>query len=348
MGKSTITIQQIAEELGLSRNTVSKVLNGKEMPSKTHKLVFDKAIELGYKGLNYASGKSEFLRNQKIMLLTSRTLSDINFFLALVRGIESTVRTYDFELLQYTFNPKNPNAYTNFRAYLKNLEVDGIICIELFEERFIKSLLTLEIPIAFVDFPHINNDIPGTYDIVIMNNLDSITRLCTMLIKHHQWRKFGFVGDYLHCRGFYERFLGMKEALFLNNLPFQPEFSITKEDTFPYGNPKELKNELLKLPELPECFFCANDSIAISLIEALGQMGKRVPDHVSVVGFDNIVESRVHSPTLTTIHTDKDYLGRQAILTLLNRIKHPDEKNRIVSIATSIIFRESTRPFFNQ
>ena len=339
-----ITIQDIADELGLSRNTVSKALNNQPLPEKTRKLVFDKAIELGYKGLNYASGKSEYLRNQKIMLLTSRTLSNLNFFLSIVRGIEATVKKYDFELLQYTFNATTPSAYRDLGNYVKAINVDGIICIESFEERFIKMLLGLEIPTTFIDFPHFSIDIPGQYDIVIMSNTDPINRLCSELIDQHQMKTFGFIGDYLHCRGFYERFLGMREALFLHGISYSSAYSITHEDTYPYGNPKELRKELLQMPELPHCFVCANDSIAISLIEALKQMHKHIPEEISIIGFDNVAEGRIVVPSITTVNTDKEYLGRQALLTLLNRIKHPDEKNRVVYTATNIVYRNSTKP----
>jgi LacI family transcriptional regulator len=339
-----VTIQDIADELGLSRNTVSKTLNNQIVPEKTRKLVFDKAIELGYKGLNYASGKSEYLRNQKIMLLTSRTLSNLNFFLSIVRGIEAMVKKYDFELLQYTFNATTPSAYRDLGNYVKAINIDGIICIESFEERFIKMLLGLNIPTTFIDFPHFSVDIPGQYDIVMMTNTNAINRLCSELIDQQQMKQFGFVGDYLHCRGFYERFLGMREALFLHGIPYKSEYSVTLEDTFPYGNPKELKKELLKMSGLPQCFVCANDSIAISLIETLKAMNKRIPEDVSVIGFDNIAEGRIASPAITTVNTDKEYLGRQALVTLLNRIKHPDEKNRIVYTATNIMYRNSTKP----
>jgi LacI family transcriptional regulator len=340
-----ITIQEIANELGLSRNTVSKAMNQGDVPEKTRKLVLEKAIELGYKGLDYASGKSEYLRNQKILLLTSRTLSNLNFFLSIVRGIEATVKKYDFELLQYTFNATTASAYKDLGNYVKAIKVDGIICIESFEGRFINMLLGLDIPTTFIDFPHFSIDIPGKYDIVIMQNSDPITLLCNELIRQHKLTTFGFVGDYLHCRGFYERFLGMREALFLNNIEYDSTYSITEPDSFPYGNPQEMKKTLMSMKSLPACFVCANDSIAIATIEALKLIGRRIPEDVSVIGFDNVAEGRVVVPSLTTINTDKEYLGRQAIVTLLNRIKHPEERNRIVTISTNWVLRGSTRPF---
>lgn len=339
-----VTIQDIANELNISRNTVSKALNGKYVPEKTHQLVIEKAIELGYKELDFVYTKSEYLRNQKILLLTSRSLSNLYFFLSIVRGIESTVKKYDFELLQYTFNASTPSAYKDLSSYVRALNVDGIICIESFEHRFIKEILQLDVPVTFIDFVVDSTSFQGKYDVVIMENMDVVTSLCMTLSQKHRIRKFGFVGDYMHCRGFYERFVGMKEALFFLNIPYESKYSLTMEDSFPYGDPKEMLKKLDDMADLPQAFICANDSIAISLIQALRLKNIKVPEQISVVGFDNIAECRVSVPTVTTINTDKEYLGRQALNTLLYRIKHPNDKNRFVSISTNIIYRGSTKP----
>lgn len=340
----TVTINEIANELGLSRNTVSKVLNGKKVPEQTKKIVMDKAIELGYKNLNIVSSNDSYLRNQKILLLTSKTLFNLNFFLSIVRGIEATVKKYDFELLQYTFNPSILASYKDLSTYIKALSVDGIICIESFDNKFIKELLAQEVPVVFIDFTSSITDFKGNYDIVMMENLDVVKHLCSTLIKQLNCRNFGFVGDYLHCKGFYERFIGMKEALFVNKIEYQPSFSITFEDSFPYGDSKQMQKVISEMPKLPDCFICANDSIALSLISALKALNYRIPEDIQVVGFDNIHEARISEPPLTTINTDKEYLGKQALNTLLNRIKHPKEKNRIVYTETNIVLRQSTKP----
>lgn len=339
--KTPVTIAQIADELGLSRNTVSKVLNGKKVPQKTRDLVYNKVIETGYKGLDIVLNNSERLRHLKILLLTAKPLANLNFFLSIVRGIESTIKQYDFELLQYTFNDSIPNSYKDLGNFVQLLNVDGIICIESFDLKLINEILKLKIPVIFIDFAVAN--INGTYDIIIMENMNVISQLCNTFIKKAGIKTFGFVGDYMHCRGFYERFIGMKEALFQNKIEYNPNFSITKDDSFPYCDYQEMKTLLEEMEVLPECFICANDPIAISVIHALKELNYDIPRDISVIGFDNNPETRISSPSLTTINVDKNYLGKQAINNLIYRIKHPNEKNRTVYINTNIVYRESSK-----
>lgn len=338
--KKAIKIIDIANELGLSRNTVAKALNGNRVPDQTRQLVFEKAAELGYKGMGSSQLEISYLRNQKILILTSHPLSNLSFFMALIRGIESTVRTYNFELLQYTFNENT--TYRELNTYIKGLNLNGIICIESFSEKFIKQILSLEIPIVFIDFIYQDKTIPGYYDIVAMSGFRQIKEVCDYLIDKHRLTTFGFVGDYRHCLGFYERFSGMRESLFNAKITYDSSYSLLMADTFAYGDAIKLKDKIIEMNQLPQVFVCANDFIASSMIKALTMMGKSVPRQVAVIGFDNSVESRVASPKITTVHVDKEYLGKQALLVLLNRIKHPKEKNRIVYVDTEIIIRESS------
>lgn len=336
----SIKINDIANEVGLSRNTVSKALNGLYVPEKTKKIVLEKAIALGYKSLNITAVETGYLRNQKILLLTTHPLANLNFFMFIIKGVESTVSKYNFELLQYTFNPNT--TYRELNNYIKLLNLDGIICIETFDEKIVNHLLSLEIPTVFLDFCGGDANFQGKFDIVMMENIRSVGRLCEEMIHKFHKKTFGFVGDFRHCRGFYERFLGMKEAMFFQNLPFDAKMSLTLPDNFPYGNPQKLKDELAQMGSFPEVFVCANDSIAISLIKALKLLNKRIPEDIAVIGFDDIAEGRINLPTITTVRVDKEYLGKQSLDVLLNRIKHPNDKNRIIYVDTLEIYREST------
>ncbi|MDD3477654.1 MAG: substrate-binding domain-containing protein, partial [Candidatus Izemoplasmatales bacterium] len=116
-----------------------------------------------------------------------------------------------------------------------------------------------------------------------------------------------------------------------------------KPDEFPYGNVDELAKELQELEELPELFVCANDFLAISIINSLKKLGKRVPQDIQVMGFDNTVDARNYEIPLTTIDTDKEVLGNESIVTLLSRVKYKEDRNRIIYLKTSPIYRESTK-----
>lgn len=338
--KKTIRLLDLANELGLSRNTVAKVLNGHPMPEKTRKLVLEKAIQMGYKSLGVVSQDSGLLRNQRILLINSHPLTHLNYFISIIAGIEDTIRNYNFELIQYTFNENT--TYRELSNYIKQLALDGIICIESFEETFIHQLLALKIPTVFIDFLHASTTISGVYDVVMMENTKSVYTLCHKLITDSLLTKFGYVGDYHHCRGFYERFLGMIEALRENNIFYDKDLSIIKPDNFPYGNIEEMEKMLLTMKELPQVFVCANDSIAISVMKTLQKLKYKVPQDIAVIGFDDTIESQLSLPALTTVNVDKEFLGRQAIKTLINRIKHKKENNKIIYIQTKIILRNST------
>jgi LacI family transcriptional regulator len=161
------------------------------------------------------------------------------------------------------------------------------------------------------------------------------------LIREEKCKTFGFVGDYRHCRSFYDRFTGMKEALFLSDLPVDLQYSIVHDDTVPY-EPAILAEALRKMPVLPDCFVAANDFIALNLLSALKSMKIHVPKDVKVIGFDNIPEAKQSSPALSSFNVNKNALGRKIITTLLDRIANPTQANQIVYVASKAITRAST------
>lgn len=339
--KKNITIQDIANELGLSRNTVSKALNGGHLPEKTKTLVINKAKEMNYKNLNVSETKIK-QNNYKILLLSGKPLNNMNFFLPIMRGIDNYCYENNYELLRYTFN-NNISSYETLSNYIVNLDIDGIIAIETFDKEFISKLLDFNIPVTFIDFCSHTTQINGHYDIIETSNREPIYHICKILNKKYNITKFSFVGDYTHCMSFQNRYLGMLQALLLSNIPHKKTNDILMTDAFDYGNPKMLATKILNLSVMPECFICANDFIARSLINALKILNLNVPNDALVVGYDDAVDSTSSRPTITTVGMDKDFLGIEAVKTLVNRINNPTMPMREITLNSKIIPRESTR-----
>jgi LacI family transcriptional regulator len=337
--KSAVTIQDIANALGLSRNTVSKALNGKHVPTKTRNAVINAAIEMGYKGYKLAASSETSLGQKRFLLLSSRLLMNINYYIYVLRGIEESLTDYDIELVQ--FSVTNPASFSKFKRYLADYKVDGIICIEFFEPEYISELLELGVPLVFLDFPLTAATLKGRYDIILPESHDAVKSLCTQLIRENGCETFGFVGDFRHCRSFYERFTGMKEALFLSGLPVDLQYSIVHDDSMSY-RAEDLAEAIKRMPALPDCFIAANDSIALNILSALKAMKIPVPRAVKVVGFDNIPEAKLSSPALTSFNVNKNALGRQIISVLLNRIANPTQANQIIYIASKAVTRATT------
>lgn len=337
--KNSVTIQDIANALQMSRNTVSKALNGKDVPLKTRNAVINMAIEMGYKGYKLAAAGDTALGHKRIALLSSRLLMNINYYIYVLRGVEESLSNYDIELAQ--FNVTTPTSFAKFRHYLANNKVDGILCIEFFEPEYITELLELGQPLIFLDFPLVHDPLKGKYDIILPESMSSVKNFCMQMIREGTCRTFGFVGDYLHCRSFYERFLGMREALFLSGLPVDLKYSILKDDSTPYGA-KDLEKALQALPALPDCFIAANDTIAIELLGALKSMKIHVPKEVKVMGFDNIPEARSTTPPLSSFYVNKGALGKMITNVMLERIAHPMQSNQIIYIASKAVLRSTT------
>lgn len=337
--KKTVTVSDIADALNLSRNTVSKALNGKHVPTKTRNMVLHAAIEMGYKGYKLAASSEVSLGQKKFLILSSRLLMNINYYISVLKGIEESLTNYDIELLQ--FNITNSDSFSKFKRYLENNTVDGIICIEFFESDYIAELLQLEPNVIFLDFPLCNTVLDGKYDVILPESHHEIKNYCMKLIQEENCHTFGFVGDYRHCLSFYERFTGMREALFLSGLPVDLQYCILKEDSSPYDSPT-LIQALTELSALPDCFVAANDTIALNLLTALRQLKVSVPEKVKVIGFDNIAEAKRSNPPLTSVNVNKAALGKKIITQLLDRISNPAQASQIIHITSKIIIRSST------
>lgn len=337
--KKTISIQDIANSLGLSRNTVSKALNGQHVPEKTRKLVLDKAKELNFKSMNYLNDSIN--KNYRILLLSGKPLSNINYYLGIIQSLENYCYDNNYQLFQYIFN-KNYSSFEGIIEYLKNFNIDGIVCIESFDHDFIKQILKLDFPICFIDFNYRLDFQSKKFDIVESDNYFSVLNLVNKIIKEKHKRNFSFVGDYKHCLSFYKRYSALNNALFFNNLAHNKENDILLDDSFEYGNPNKLKFEILNKVSKIDCFVCANDYIARSIINALKSLGKKVPQDVLVIGYDDANEATNASPNITTISVDKKAIGQTAIKTLIIRIEDKNIASKIITIDSKIIEREST------
>lgn len=339
--KKNISMQDIANALDMSRNTVSKAFNNQYLPEKTRRIILNKAIEMGYKNLDMVSQRETVLHNKNILILTTNDLKNLNFFLSVLRGIDNIVAKYNLNLMQYQFDALH--KMNDLKDYTEKQHISGIICLESFDKQFINYILSLNIPVVFLDSAVDTIENHGNYDIVLMENINSVKNMTSNVIRSTHIRSVGFVGDYNHCLSFNERFIGVQKALFESNTPFRYEYNITEPDEFPYGNVDALLEKLGSKKELAELYVCANDFLAISLIKALQKMGKRIPQDIQVIGFDNTSDARNFDIPLTTIDTDKEALGNESIVTLLNRIKYKEDRNRIIHLKTTPIYRQSTK-----
>lgn len=337
------TIKSIAEELNLSRNTVAKALSGKGgVSEKTRSIIQEKAREMNYRTVIGKTPSDISSVPSTILFLTRASVNYSDFWVSVIKGIESVLKKHDYTLALGIMEDKDMKEF-RFPANLQNPAVKGIIMVEICDPAVCEAVLQYRLPTVTVDMPRDYDRVIGKLDIVTMENKIHIRRLVTDLIANN-CRRFAFVGD-LHSSnvglGHQERYETLCETLEKHGLSLDTESSILTATDQQLMNSNYLVSYFKQLKHLPDVYFCGNDWTAIQVMHAAQFLGYSIPRDFSIVGFDNITESQHTIPPLTTISTPKEQLGIAAANCILDRIQNPDIPHVYMQYMTSLIWRGS-------
>ncbi|MCM3700643.1 LacI family DNA-binding transcriptional regulator [Paenibacillus macerans] len=342
MAKEKVTIQDIADALGISRNTASKALNGSEsIPAETRNKVIRKAIELKYKQFAFMDSDGLLSKSSgNIALLTENLPNTSHFGSTLISGLEKRISAEGYNLsihIVRDIEQKSLSLPNNFDA----ANVDGIICIELFDLEYSNLITGLGIPTIFIDCSAYVCYPDFRADVLLMENEHSTYQLTRKLIDGG-YKSFGFIGDYNHCRSFNERWAGFNRALTEAGIALDLSRCIIDDDRLFFSTPEWMDERVAGIRELPSAFVCANDYIAVSVMKALKNRNLSIPQDIVICGFDNGPESVIVEPHLTTVHIFSNEMGVKAAEMLLSRIKDPNQPYQVSHIYTKPVIREST------
>ena len=341
MAMKRVTMQDIADACGLSRNTVSKIFNDRgAVPEATRQTVLKKAQELGYHQLPEEEHVKAGSRSQNIALLTNRMPSDYHFGTFFVPAFAGQLSRAGYTLMMYEISPDELRGKT-LPAHMSLEQTAGIMVIELFDKEYLDMLCDLGVPTISIDAYYGANTSLIRCDIISMENIASAFALTNQVISAGA-RRIGFVGDAEHCNSFHERWIGFGHALSRAGLPLEQDLCILESDDAPYGDPEWLLSKFLEMPVMPDAFICANDYLAINIITTLKRKGIMIPDEVMVTGFDGTPQSSIVEPSLTTAHIPSNDIGRMAADMLLARIENPDRPFQSTYVKTAPLWRDST------
>ena len=342
-----VTIQDIADALGVSRNTVSKAINNSDgLAEATREKILQKAVEMGYKQFSYINALTNIstpLPKEpqepagfagEIALLTTQFFSQSHFASPLLDQFQREISYFRYTLNAHRVMSDNIKNLTLPLTFSRE-RVRAIVCIEMFDRAYDEMICKLGIPVLFIDGPVKRDGVSLPADQLYMDNTTEITRLVLDMLKRGK-RRIGFIGDYDHCQSFFERYTAFRTAMLLAGETVDETYVIKGLN---YG---DLYDPVTSLKELPDVFLCANDFIAADVLLALKSQGLSVPDDVSLVGFDDSPEARILTPTLTTIHIHPQIMAFSAMHLLMSRIKEPSLDFRTVYTQTDLVYREST------
>ncbi|MDP4179794.1 MAG: LacI family DNA-binding transcriptional regulator [Bacillota bacterium] len=336
-----VSMEDIAEKLGITKNTVSLVFrNMPGISEKTRKSVLDTAKQLGYKYKR--DSRSYEVRKpglNNICLLQSKSTYDTTGFFAFIQlGIEAEAKKNNLNLILHVYDDGNEN-FEIPRCITEGI-VAGVITIGRVSRNTAKILKSLDMPMVMVD--HYYDDI--LVDYVLSDNLSGGYNATEYLINHGH-KSLGFSGEIKAAISFYDRYLGFMKAHEANNIEFDPRLSITDKCIGVLINEsfEDAVNEIKKLPTMPSAFFCCNDYEAISIMKILNSLGYLIPSDISIFGFDNIDSSHSTTPRLSTLNVQKELMGSKAVQRLIERINNPKGPKEKILLSTEIIERQSVK-----
>lgn len=349
-----VTIQDIADELGLSRNTVSKALNNTGLLADgTRQRVLAKAIEMGYKQFSYLDPETFENRpkadegKNEIALLSTWFLNSSHFSATMLDKFQLEISRSGYSMSMHIVRPADLQNKT-LPAALHTSHLAGLICFELFDQPYAEMLCESGIPTLFVDTPVRRGTVPLKSDVLLMDNATAIGEFISRAADRGM-KKIGFVGEAFHCRSFFERYMAFRDSMFFNGLPVEKQWDLHENPGAEKAGDEQaalyrryLDEQIGRMKSLPDVFICANDFVAIDLINALRSHGFDVPKDVKVLGFDDSSESSMFTPKLSTVHIHSQILGSSAAYLLMSRIADPDINFRTVHCETDLVLREST------
>ncbi len=338
MGKR-VTIQNIADSLGISRNTVSKALNNTGVLAESTRIkILERAKEMGYKQFLYAPVQeaTSDAPIKEIALFTQNMPSGSHFAAQLLNTFQEKISRERFKLSIFLVRDQEISTLRLPLGFDAE-KCEAVVCIELFNCAYSRMLNSLDLPVLYIDAAAGIDFTQFHADFLLMENSGSIYNLTNSFIKSG-CRSFAFAGDIYNCQSFYERYCGFSRALRDADLPAATTLFQTKNA---FLNSQNLCGLISALNQLPEVFICANDFIAIDLMRALKKCSYRIPDDVSICGFDDSKEAKIIDPPLTTVRIPSSEMGIIAADLLLSRIHMRTLPYRTTYVRTDILYRTS-------
>lgn len=336
--KKAFTIRDIAGVAGVSPATVSLVLNGKgEISGETRARVLEAVSNLNYIPRAAKSGveAGDTLRFLKIAKHGHTVNRDHSVFISdYIDGMssEATRRNYTLEIVSFEGQPISAVAES-----LAGAPVSGVIALgtEL-SEADIRLIQGLGLPTVFIDTFYEVIDA----NFVDMNNEDAVFKVLSRF-RQQGFERIGFVASHVDTTNFRLRRDAFFKYMTRLGLKVREDDVISLESTYD-GAYSDARALLQSGIDLAECYFCTNDIIAYGFIRALKEFGVRIPEDVSVIGFDNLPQSATMEPALTTIEVSKRKIGYLAVTVLDDLINASETQPAVkILVGADLVIRAS-------
>ena len=329
---ANVTIHDVAAEAGVSYGTVSRVINNHpHVKAGTRDRVLQAMEQLGYvvnrQARSLAGGKSNIIG----VLVPDLGTSYIG---EIMRGIDAELGLAGYDLMLYTTH-RTAAKESNYVANLARGVVDGLLLVLPRKPAdYIGILTDHKFPFVLIDHQGTGKACPA----VGATNWQGAYHATEYLINlGHQ--RIGFITGSMDLGAAVDRLEGYKAALRTQHLPYEADLVYEGDFSQPEGYTGALI--LLDLPTPPTAFFASNDVMAMGVMDAVRSRGWRIPEDISIIGFDDIPQAALVRPALTTVRQPLEQMGRVATQMLLDRLLEPDKIFNRIELPTDLIIRSS-------
>ncbi|MCD8018737.1 MAG: LacI family DNA-binding transcriptional regulator [Clostridiales bacterium] len=324
-------IRQISEITGYSPATISNALNHRKgVNQKTAERIFQVAKEIGY------ISENKILKIKLVIYKRNGLIIDDSpFFSVLLGGVEAECRASGYEMVMCNINRDDPGYREQARAILGDASSAVILLgTEILDDEF-PLFMNASCPMVLLDCW--SSNFPT--NAVLINNADSAANAVQYLIKKGH-TEIGYLRGRFRIKAFSSRYSGFGRALAEAHIPINNQYVFTVSTTMD-GACQDMREYLEKKPKMPTAFFADDDMIALGCMKAFREYGYRVPEDISVIGFDDLPFCEISSPRLTTIKVYKYEMGQLAVKRLIDLIKNGSSINVKTQICTQFVERDS-------
>ncbi len=329
--------KDIAEMLGVSTATVSLVLNNKPgVGEQRRQEIIQKVTELGCEYLLKDIPKNHGQIGFVVYKKSGQIIDESPFFTYILEGINDSVNRYGYSLNFIYLN--QGMTVENQLSYLRTSNCEGFIIfgVEMKRED-LQVFIDMDLPFSIVDNSFLESDV----DTVAINNEQGTSKAIQHLYDMGH-RNIGYIRCKVRINSFEERFTEYKK--YMKHLGLEvKDRNIIDVGYSEMDIRKDVKAHMEHMEHIPTAFFSENDFLACGAMFGMQEIGYKVPDEISLVGFDNRPVAEMVQPKLTTINVPKDVFGTAAVDLLMSKMRSGRERSIKLKIGTNLIARESVK-----
>lgn len=330
-----VTIFDVARAAGVSFATVSRVLNNKDhVKPEKRQAVLEAVARLGYVANSQARSLAGGV--SRIVGLLVQDLGS-SYTGEIIRGIDAELDAAGYNLMLYTTHRRQAKESAYVGAIARGMADGLLLILPRSPAAYLESLRRQHFPYVLIDHQGIG-DYARSVGATNWQGAYDATRYLIGL----GHRRIGFITGAMELGCAVDRLAGYQAALSDRDLPADPDLIRTGDFFRPQGFSGA--QTLLDLPARPTAIIASNDEMAFGVMEAARVNGLRIPDDISVVGFDDIPHASVVHPPLTTVRQPLEDMGRRATQMLLQLIADPQLHIGRVALPTELVTRQSCCP----